>query len=569
MKKVDSGSVSSPGYWAFLICFTLLVVGPLCGLACVYLNFKFGNYINSGILGSIIGSVVILRWGPAAKHGANFMQASASTVGEMAAMGVILQAMYWMNMPIPAAWVLVTLFILTGLFGNGVGMMLTPLLVDRWKLKFPTGTALAGILNALSDSRLLFKALARLGGGLAIGGLSVGQRAIIAPPTSWGFSAAIVGAGMIAGPRVALSGLMVAMIGALSTPFLVSVGWLADGQPFRAIGFLIGLAAIFGAALVNLVPVVVTAAQRMRREGAGRMLDLDPFVTVWTITLGVALAVFGSTVLQVSPLFLGASLVLAVVCILINGIATGSSDLNPVSATFMLTVLVLVVVGLGDALTGLYCASIVFVSAAVGVDMQQDRKTGTLLGSPMRTLFLFEGLGVVLGAFMAVYTTKFFFEAYPALLTPGGTEEWQSVMTMKLVGALQSIESYSPQQVHALLLGLSLGIFIEMLRQLLKKPRGDGSRSFSENKALDFIIDVVALPSPFAGAFGSFLTLMTAVWFAVGGVVAGVWEFCVARKQGDDGTPDEMGTPALIAAGLIAGAAIGTTIDGALILLLR
>ena len=69
----------------------------------------------------------------------------------MAGMCVLIQAMVWLGMPLPATWKLVLYFGCIGMFGIGVGMLYTPILVDRLQLEYPSGHAVANILRALTD----------------------------------------------------------------------------------------------------------------------------------------------------------------------------------------------------------------------------------------------------------------------------------------------------------------------------------------------------------------------------------------------------------------------------------
>ena len=55
------------------------------------------------------------------------------------------------------------------MFGIGVGMLYTPILVDRLQLEYPSGHAVANILRALTDPKLLRRSIGRLGGGTAAG----------------------------------------------------------------------------------------------------------------------------------------------------------------------------------------------------------------------------------------------------------------------------------------------------------------------------------------------------------------------------------------------------------------
>ncbi len=115
------------------------------------------------MLAGILGSAVTYGYGPEGKHGANYMQTMAASVASLCAMCVLIQAMVWLGMPMPAPWKLMLFFGCIGMFGVGVGMLYTPLLVDRLQLEYPSGHAVANILRALTDKRLL-KALDRQAG---------------------------------------------------------------------------------------------------------------------------------------------------------------------------------------------------------------------------------------------------------------------------------------------------------------------------------------------------------------------------------------------------------------------
>ena len=130
------------------------------------------------------------------------------------------------------------------MFGVGVGMLYTPMLVDRMQLTFPSGFAVANIFRALTDENLLKHSIAKLGGGIGIGylvglfslniswfarfGLSSSGLAILEKAS---ISASTFGAGMIVGARIAIPALVVGLIGLWQTPYLVSVGWLGQTTP--------------------------------------------------------------------------------------------------------------------------------------------------------------------------------------------------------------------------------------------------------------------------------------------------------------------------------------------------
>jgi uncharacterized oligopeptide transporter (OPT) family protein len=165
---------------------------------------------------------------------------------------VLVQAMVWMGLPQPPAWHLVAYFVCIGMFGVGVGMLYTPVLVDKLQLTFPSGLAVANILRALTDPALLRRSIGRLGGGAAVGlltGLSGDRMAWLG---AIGFSASTFGAGMVVGARIGVAAVVGGLLGWALTPAFVAMGWLEPGDPFRKVTFLIALGMIMGAAIVDL-----------------------------------------------------------------------------------------------------------------------------------------------------------------------------------------------------------------------------------------------------------------------------------------------------------------------------
>src|SRR6187455_731948 len=158
----------------------IFILGPLGGISAAYMNFSIGFFVGGQVLAGILGSAVTLPYGPEGKHGANYIQTMAASVAGMCGMGVLMQAMVWLGLPTPPMWQLVLFYTCIGMFGVGIGMLYTPILVDRMQLYFPSGFAVANILRALTDKNLLRRSIAKLGGGMA-GGFSVGLFALNIP----------------------------------------------------------------------------------------------------------------------------------------------------------------------------------------------------------------------------------------------------------------------------------------------------------------------------------------------------------------------------------------------------
>ena len=411
--------IGSPGYHLLLATVAILVLGPLGGVSAAFMNFSIGFFVGGQVLAGILGSAVTLPYGPEGRHGANYMQTMAASVAGMCGMGVLMQAMVWLGLPEPAAWKLILFYLSIGMFGVGVGMLYTPILVDKMQLSFPSGFAVANILRALTDKKLLKQSIAKLGGGM-LGGYVGGLASLkIAAIESLGISTSTFGAGMIVGARIAIPALVVAVTGELLKPYLVSIGWLEAGALFRKIGFIIALGTILGAAVVDVALILIQAARRLRQPaGAAPPTEdwkrVNTFrLVLWVVFWGVCVVVIGSQVLHQPIFFLALAVALCFLFVLINGISTGISDSNPISSAFVMTVFIMAAFGLKDPGVGLMCASILLIACAEGVDMQQDRSTGWRLGTNRIVQFRYQVIGIAMGAVLAVVLAKTFMNAYP------------------------------------------------------------------------------------------------------------------------------------------------------------
>lgn len=568
--------IGSRAYYVLLGALAIFILGPLGGISAAFMNFSLGFFVGGQVLAGILGSAVTYGYGAEGKHGANYMQTMAASVAQMAAMGVVLQAMIWLGLPEPPVWKMVLYFICIGMFSIGVGMLYTPILVDRMQLTYPSGFAVANILRALTDKNLLTQSIRKLGGGTLTGFLGGLATLKIAAIEGLGISTSTIGAGMIVGARIAIPAFVVGLIGYSLTPWLRTLGWLEEKDPFRKIGFILALGTILGAAIVDLAVIAYQAFQRLtqkRPEIPETAPDWKRINTVrlvgWVGVWGVALVLVASNILNQPLLFVAFAVGLIFIFVLINGISTGISDWNPISSAFVVSVILMTVVGLRDPGVGLMCASILLAGCGVGVDMQQDRSTGWRLGSNRLIQFRYQAIGIFMGALLAVGLAKVFLSAYPVLRidtfsnpTAEGAQQWQSAMTYKLVGVLKGLTNPQPHIIKALLIGMGIGLVIELLRKVIKSSARYKTfvRSGKTGAVTDFALDAVVLPSPYASSFGGFVNLITTVWWMLGGIVSSLLEEFLKRRRADRQSeqsrielPADMSTTSLIGGGLIAG----------------
>ena len=602
--------IDTPLYYVFLGAIAILVLGPLGGITASYMNFSLGFFVGGQVLAGILGSTVTYFYGPEGKHGANYMQTMAASVASMAAMGVLIQAMIWLGLPEPAAWKLILYFLCVGMFGVGVGMLYTPILVDRLKLTYPSGMAVASILRALTDVKLLKRSVTQLMIGIGVGfvfpvlqeklpewlgdtakgagGLALAVGGLVAAINfvgASGLSTSTVGAGVIVSVRITGSSIVYACIWTLLQPWLISKGWLDAHDPYRKFAFVFALGTIMGAAVVDISIILYQAVGKLRASAAAaapvegeewKQTDRTRLV-LWMAFWAVALFVVAWKVMGVHPGWLILSIVFAFILMLVNGISLGITDQNPISSAFVVTVVVMAAIGLVEPIVGLLSASIVFITCAVGGDMQQDRSTGSRLGTNRTKQFRFQVIGILMGAVLTVVMAKVFMTAYPVLKIDtfshpeAKVAQWQSAMTYKFVGALRGLTNPKTWMIPTMLCGLAFGLAVEVARKLIKgNPKYKAWAKEGDGREFDVLLDAALLPSPYASSFAGFVEFKTAMWFGAGGIFGSLWNEISelrAKKKGSadpqaEALPEDMSTTSLVGGGLIAGDALAALILG-------
>jgi uncharacterized oligopeptide transporter (OPT) family protein len=499
----------------------------------------------------------------------------------MSAMAVVIQAMVWMGLPEPPAWALISYMLCIGMFGAGVGMLYTPILVDRLQLTYPSGLAVANILRALTDPKLLKQSVSRLFSGMALGvggGIAAAKVAVV---EAIELSTSTFGAGMIVGARIGVPAIVGGLVGYMLIPYFVSIGWLKPGEPFRKITFLIALGMILGAAIVDLTLVFWNAAKKIR---TAEKADVPPQpswqrtnttrLVIWVVFWALGILFTGTQFLNQPAGFLLFAIFLVFIFAMVNGISVGMVDQNPISSAFVVTVVLMAAIGLKEPIVGLLAASVLLISTSVASDMQQDRSTGWRLGSNRTLQFRYQVAGIVMGAIMCVVFAKLFMAAYPVLTLDQTTlpadkqpAQWTSAMTFKFVGALRNLIDDKPHLRTAIWIGLGIGFVTEFLRKWIKSRKRYWTfvASGPVGKTTDFVLDAIILPSPYASSFGGFVNLATSAWFAAGGVFSSLLNAFKKDDPKDKDVPSDMSTTSLVGGGLIAGdalAALGLGIVG-------
>ena len=250
---------------------------------------------------------------------------------------------------------------------------------------------------------------------------------------------------------------------------------------------------------------------------------------LWIVVWGAGIVVTGHAVLGQPVGYLLLAVALVFVFALVNGISVGVSDSNPISSAFVVAVVLMAAIGLKDPGVGLMAGTVLLVSTSVACDMQQDRSTGWRLGTQPRAPVPLPGAGHPDGGRPGRRASRsLFMAAYPVLLQDQTVmkadqqpAEWSAAMTYKFVGVLRSLTDDKPFQRIAIGVGIAIGLALEGLRKLImsraayRRLVAGGRRG----QAIDFVVDAVLLPSPYALSFGGFVNLPTSLWFGAGSVV--------------------------------------------------
>ena len=158
-------------------------------------------------------------------------------------------------------------------------------------------------------------------------------------------------------------------IGWLLTPYLRAVGVLGANDPFRKVGFLVGLAMIFGAGIVDLTFIALEAVERVRaparrprRPSQSGGLSTGRLVAVGR-RLGHGAGRSSRRCCSASRSATCCSRSCWCSCSCSSTASrTGISDWNPISSAFVVSVLLMSAIGLRDPIVAMMAASVLLVS---------------------------------------------------------------------------------------------------------------------------------------------------------------------------------------------------------------
>lgn len=443
----------------------------------VYTALKMGALPWPTIFTSITALVLLRAAGRTSLNEANVTQIIMSA-GSMVAGGLAFT--------IPGIWMLgigdeVSWAEMLGvaLAGTLLGLVCTALIrrrfVEESDLEYPIGTAAAETLMASRAGGATGK---RLFGSMAAAGIWCGLRDLA------GVIPTMIGALPI--PGVAF--------GIYNSPMLLSVGFLVGGAAvafWLAGGLIANFGVIVGGGAAGLWDVA-TAQGIVSSLGMGLMMGSGIGVVMRDILPGALsglragahgdgaresaparaldkldagmLALFVATaalliclVLGISPLACLVVVILAFVTTIMSAQSVGQTGIDPMEIFGLIVLLIVAALGETDQVRLFFVAGVVAVACGLAGDVMSDFKTGRILGTEPRAMWVGQAVGALLGTAVSVAVMCALLNAYGAdAFGPGKAfVSAQASVVATMVSGIPSIGAFG--------LGIAAGIALYCL----------------------------------------------------------------------------------------------------------
>lgn len=417
----------------------------------VYTALKMGSLPWPTIFTSITALVLLRAFGHRSLNEANITQIVMSA-GSMVAGGLAFT--------IPGIWMLglaehtsMVEMLFVALAGTLLGLVCTALIRRRFvaesDLEYPIGTAAAETLTATTSrggtGKKLFLSMGIAGVYSVLRDvLGVVPQMLLALPIP-GVTFGIYNSPIMlpVGFLVGFGALAFAMAGAVFANFGLVVGGTAAGLWDVATaggivkGLGMGLMMGLGVVLKDILPALVRMAQgrddvhagsgegsgtasvgkdsaaAASGERGGLFADLTGRYDAGVLALMVAAAAF------VICLGLGLSPLVAVVIILLSFVTTimsaqsvGQTGIDPMEIFGLIVLLIVAVISQTPPVKLFFVAGIVAVTCGLAGDVMSDFKTGAIIGTNPRAMWVGQAIGALLGVVVAAVTMSALFTAY-------------------------------------------------------------------------------------------------------------------------------------------------------------
>lgn len=442
----------------------------------VYTALKMGALPWPTIFTSITALVLLRAAGRTSLNEANVTQIIMSA-GSMVAGGLAftIPGVWMLGLDAELSWTEIGGVALAGtLLGLACTALIRRRFVEESDLEYPIGTAAAETLMASRAGGATGK---RLFGSMAAAGIWCALRDLA------GVIPAMIGALPI--PGVAF--------GIYNSPMLLSVGflvggaavafWLAGGL-IANFGIIVGGSAVgfwdvasaqgivsslgmglmmgsgIGVVVRDILPAVFRNARNGRRDDdranapARAFGKLDRSVLALLVA---AAALLVCLVLGLSPIACAVVMVLAFVTTIMSAQSVGQTGIDPMEIFGLIVLLVIAALGESDQVKLFFVAGVVAVACGLAGDVMSDFKTGKIIGTDPRAMWIGQALGALIGCAVSVAVMCALLNAYGADAF-GPEKLFVSAQASVVATMVSGIPS-----VSAFVLGLAAGVALYCL----------------------------------------------------------------------------------------------------------
>ena len=439
----------------------------------VYTALKMGALPWPTIFTSITALVLLRALGRSSLNEANVTQIIMSA-GSMVAGGLAftVPGLWMLGMADQVSWVEM---LGVALAGTLLGLVCTALIRRRFVedsgLEYPIGTAAAETLMA---SRAGGKTGRKLFGSMALAGIWCALRdlagaipamlcALPIPGVAFGIynSPMLLSVGfLVGGAAVAfwLAGGLVANLGIVVGGTAAGAWDVATAQGIvQSLGMGLMMGSGLGVVLRDILPKAMT---HLRGAGAGNgsAREAAPIRDRGVLALLVAAAaLLICLVLGVSPVLCVAVVALAFVTTVMSAQSVGQTGIDPMEIFGLIVLLAIAALGESDQVKLFFIAGVVAVACGLAGDVMSDFKTGHILGTDPRAMWVGQAIGALLGTIVSVAVMAALLKAYgPESFGPG--KLFVSAQASVVATMVSGIPS-----TGAFLLGLAGGVVLYCL----------------------------------------------------------------------------------------------------------
>lgn len=442
----------------------------------VYTALKMGALPWPTIFTSITALVLLRAAGRTSLNEANVTQIIMSA-GSMVAGGLAftIPGVWMLGLDAELSWIEIGGVALAGTL---LGLVCTALIrrrfVEESDLEYPIGTAAAETLMASraggATGKRLFGSMAAAGIWCALRDLAGVIPAMIGALPIPGVAFGIYNSPMLLSVGFLVGGAAVAfwLAGGLIANFGIIVGGSAAGlwdvSSAQGIVSSLGMGLMMGSGIGVVVRDILPAAFRSAHNGrrdddranapARAFGKLDRSVLSLFVA---AAALLVCLVLGLSPIACAVVVALAFVTTIMSAQSVGQTGIDPMEIFGLIVLLVIAALGESDQVRLFFVAGVVAVACGLAGDVMSDFKTGKIIGTDPRAMWIGQAIGALIGCAVSVAVMCALLNAYGAdAFGPGKLfVSAQASVVATMVSGIPSVSAFA--------LGLVAGVALYCL----------------------------------------------------------------------------------------------------------